>query len=161
FFGGIGGTYATTGYTPVADFLKLIFFKLTHLHYLFITHQAGIRGSALTIVDRATDLLIYGLLFLWGLRLLPEAVNHVRYITRETRWPTVDPVFLVTLWAALALTFYFALPLVHERYATSVVIFAWPALVAEVDRRAKATIWFGLAAICVVSATQSSYHLID
>src|SRR5262249_21629326 len=64
FFGGIGGTYATTGYTPVVDFLKLIFFKLTHLHYLFITHQAGIRGSALTIVDRATDLLIYGLLFL-------------------------------------------------------------------------------------------------
>ena len=40
FFGGIGGTYATAGYTPLADFLKLIFFKLTHMHYLFITHKA-------------------------------------------------------------------------------------------------------------------------
>ena len=40
FFGGIGGTYATAGYTPLADFLKLTFHKLTHMHYLFITHKA-------------------------------------------------------------------------------------------------------------------------
>ena len=41
FFGGIGGTYATAGYTPLADFLKLTFHKLTHMHYLFITHKVG------------------------------------------------------------------------------------------------------------------------
>ena len=45
FFGGIGGTYATEGYTPLADFLKLNFYKLTHVHYLFITHQAGSNGE--------------------------------------------------------------------------------------------------------------------
>ena len=116
FFGGIGGTYATAGYTPLADFLKLIFHKLTHMHYLFITHKARLgelpdRGTALLILDRGTALLIYALLSLWALRILPETVNRLRYAMHETRWPTVDAVFLVALWAAIALAFHFALPL--------------------------------------------------
>ena len=166
FFGGIGGTYATAGYTPLADFLKLIFYKLTHMHYLFITHIAPAgelpdRGTALLILDRGTALLIYALLSLWALRILPEAVDRVRYAMHEMRWPTVDAVFLVTLWAAIALAFHFALPLTEDRYATSVVVFAWPALVAEVERRGKAIIWLGLAVCCAVSLTRSSYHLFE
>lgn len=160
FFGGIGGTYVTAGYTPLADFLKLIFHKLTHMHYLFITHQ---RGTTLWILNRATALLIYGLLFLWVLRLLPEAVSRLRYAIHTRRWPTADAAFLVTLWAAIALVFHFALPIppFNERFATSVVVFAWPALVAEVERRDKATIWLGLAMCCFASLTQSSYRLVD
>ena len=119
------------------------------------------RGTALLILDRGTALLIYALLSLWALRILPEAVNHLRYAMHETRWPTVDAVFLVTLWAAIALAFHFALPLSQDRYATSVVVFAWPALVAEVERRGKAIIWLGLAVCCAVSLTRSSYYLVE
>src|SRR5262249_33980350 len=75
--------------------------------------------------------------------------------------PAVDPVFLLSLWAALALTFHFALPLAHERYSTSVVVFIWPALVAEVLRYSKAIIWPCLAVICVVSLTQGAYRVAE
>ena len=161
FFGGIGGTYATMGYTPLAGFLKLTFDKLTHVHYLLVVHNVGPeilrdRGTALLILDRAQALLIYALLALWALRTLSEA-NRLRHAIHETRWPTVDAVFLVTLWAAIALAFDFALPVHNARYATSIVVFAWPALVAEVERRGKAIIWLGLAACCIVSLTRSSY----
>jgi hypothetical protein len=110
------------------------------------------------MLDRATELLSYALLLLWALRVLPEAVHRVRYITHERRWPTVDAVFLVNLWAAAALAFHFALPLANNRYATSVVVFLWPALVAEVEKRGKAIIWLGLAVVCAGSLTRS-YHL--
>jgi hypothetical protein len=156
FFGGIGGTYATLGYTPLVHFIKLTFNKLTHMHHLFVTYE-----EHPNLLDRGTALLIYALLSLWALRILPEAVNRVRYAIREARWPTVDAVFLVTLWAAIALAFHFALPLTAERYATSVVVFAWPALVAEVEGRRKAIIWLGLAVCCVVSLTRSSYRSFD
>jgi hypothetical protein len=160
FFGGIGGTYATGGYTPLADFLKLTFFKLTHMHYLMNQEppMGDPRGAVFLVLDRATELLIYALLLLWALRVLPEVIHRVRYITHEMRWPTVDAVFLLNLWAAAALAFHFALPLANYRYATSVVVFLWPALVAEVEKRGKAIIWLGLAVVCAGSLTRS-YHL--
>ena len=165
FFGGIGGTYATAGYWPLAHFLKLTYFKLTHMHYLLmhylltpeLSSWENLRGAAFLILDRGTALLIYALLLLWALRILPEAVNRVRYITHEMRWPTVDAVSLVNLWAASALAFYFALPLANDRYATSVVVFLWPALVAEVKRRGKTIIWLGLAVLCAESLIRSYY----
>jgi hypothetical protein len=166
FFSGVGGTNATAGYTPLTDFLKLTFIKLTHLHYLFITHKTlerdwPDRGTVFLILDRGTALLVYALLSLWLFRILPEAINRVRYAMREMRLPIVDEVFLVTLWAACAFAFHFALPLTQDRYATSVVVFAWPALVAEVERRGKAIIWLGLAVLCAVSFTRTSYLLFD
>jgi hypothetical protein len=166
FLGGIGGTRTTAGYAPLADFLKLTFFKLTHLHYLFITHKIPEgewpdRGTTFLILDRGMALLIYLLLFLWVLRILPEAADRVRLAMREMRWPTVDAGFLVTLWAAIALAFHFALPLGEDRYATSVVVFAWPALVAEVEKRGKVIIWVGFTALCVVSLTRTSYSLFE
>jgi hypothetical protein len=164
FFGGIGGTYATAGYTPLADFLRLTLHKLTHLHYLFIAHKTRPgelpdRGTALLILDRGTALLIYAFLCLWALRILPQAVKYFRYAMHETRWPTVDAVFLVALWAAIALAFHFALPLPSPRYATSVVVFAWPALVAEVERRGKAIFRLGLVLCSIASLTQSLYYV--
>jgi hypothetical protein len=166
FFGGIGGTYATAGYTPFADFLRLIFHKLTHLHYVFITHKTRPgelpdRGTALLMLDRGTALLIYALLSLWALHILPEAVKRLRHAMHETHWPTADAILLVALWAVIAWAFHFALPLPEDRYATSVVVFAWPALVAEVERRGKAIIWLGLAVLCAVSLARSSYYLVE
>ena len=113
------------------------------------------------MIRRATDLLIYCVVLLWGLRLIPKAANYLRCVAQGARRLTIEPVLLVFLWAALALTFHFALPLAHERYATSVVVFVWPALVAEVDRRGKAIIWLGLAVICVVSLTQGAYRAVE
>jgi hypothetical protein len=157
FFGGIGGTYATAGYTPLAHFLELTLFKLTHLHYLLALKppMGDPQGAAFLILDRATALLTYVLLSLWALRVLPEAVSHVRSITHELSWPTVDAVSIVNLWAAAALAFHFALPLGQDRYATSVVVFLWPALVAEVERRGKAVIWLCLVVLCAGSLTRS------
>src|SRR5262249_10546270 len=134
--------------------------------YLFITHQVpsgefADRGTARLMLDRATALLIYALLSLWAFRILPEAFDYVSRAVREIRWPIADSVFLVALWAAIALAFHFALPLAEDRYATSVVVFAWPALVAEVARRGKAIIWLGLALLCVVSLTRTSYLLVE
>jgi hypothetical protein len=139
FFGGIGGTYATAGYTPLADFLRLAFHKFTHLNYLLIVHKLRPgklldRGKALLILDRTTALLIYALFSLWALRTLSEA-NRLRHAMHDRRWKTVDAVFLVALWAAIALAFHFTLPISDDRYATSIVVFVWPALVAEVERR--------------------------
>lgn len=157
FFGGIGGTYATARYTPLSEFLKLIFHKLTHLHYLFVVHTQGMpldRGTALIILDRATALIVYALLCLWALRTFTEVARHLRHAAQA--WQA-DAFFLVALWAAFAVAFHLALPLRDDRYATSIVIFAWPALLAEVERRGKAIIWLGLASCCILSLTRGSY----
>jgi hypothetical protein len=171
YFGGIGGTYVTAEYTTLVRFLKLIFDKLYHVHYLFNMHWLFIIqqprqgplhdwGTALKLLDRGTALLIYTLLLLWLLRFLSETANHLRYAMNERRWPNVDAVFLVALWAAIAFAFHFALPVNSERYATSVVVFAWPALVNEVERRGTAIIRLCLGVCCVVSLTQASYTFV-
>jgi hypothetical protein len=167
FFGGIGGTYVTyVTAAPLADFLTLTFQKLTHIDALFVTqHNSFVTETSWPLLDRAirvaTRLLMYALVFLLALRFLLEVVNHLRYAIYERRLPTVDAAFLVLLWAAVAVAFYFALPVQSERYATSLVLFAWPALVAEVERHRKRIIWLGLAVCCVISLARSSYLLID
>ena len=158
FFGGIGGTLATRGYTSLVELLKLALYKLTHVQYLLIAHAHQRPTGLLILLHRGTALLVYALLSLWALRILPEAVNHFRSAMSEKRWPTVDAVLLVALWAVIALAFYVALPLSRERYATSVVVFAWPALVAEVERRGKT---IGVAVCCVMALTWSSYYLVE
>ena len=159
FFGGIGGTYATAGYTPLGDFLALTFQKLTHLDALFVGQHAFATEGHGALLDRAitlgTRLLTYALFSLLALRIMREIANSLRYAMYKRRWPTVDAAFLVALWAAIALAFHFALALSAARYATSVVVFAWPALVAEIDRRRQAVIWLGLAVVCVVSILRS------
>jgi hypothetical protein len=171
FFGGIGGTYATAGYTPVVNFLHLLFHKLTHVHHLFVaryphpvfvlTHQdliAQLRWILRAVVI-GMGLIIYALLFLWALNILPKIVNRLHCAAHERHWPVADAALLVSLWAAFAIAFHFALALPDERYATSVVVFAWPALVAEVEARRKTIIWLGLAFCSVASLTLTSSWL--
>jgi hypothetical protein len=158
FFDGIGGTYATERYTPLGDFLALTFTKLKNLDALFVDQPAwapegpeGLdRGIAL-----GTRLLTYALFSLLAIRIVPEIANHLRYAVYKRRWPTVEAAYLVPLWAAIALAFYFALPMFRPRYATSVVVFAWPALAAEIERRRRVIIWLGLAGFCVVASLRS------
>lgn len=162
FFGGISGSYATAGYTPIPAFLKLTFHKLLHLHYLLATpDELATEGRWIElkrVISIGAGVLVYALLFLWALRILAETTNFVRRVVHGDRPPIADATFLVTVWATLALAFHFAIPLYEERYATSVVVFAWPALVAEVERSKKAIVWFGLA-LCFVMSLVLSSHL--
>src|SRR5262249_259795 len=68
---------------------------------------------------------------------------------------------LIALWAAIALAFHFALPILAERYATTVCLFVWPALVAEAERRRNAIVWFGLAICSIVVLIRSSYYTVE
>jgi hypothetical protein len=164
FFGGIGGTYATAGYTPLGDFLALTFNKLKNLDALFVNQRAFVTEGHGALLDReirlGTRLLIYALFSLLALRIMPEIANRLRYAMYERRWPTVEATFLVPLWAVIALAFHFALAVAWARYATSVVVFACPALVAEIDRRRRAVLWLGLTVFCGV-LTLRSYGFVE
>jgi hypothetical protein len=159
FFGGIGGTYATAGYTPLAAFLALTFEKLKNIDCLFVVRRPFVTEGHEARLDRAiiqgTRLLTYALFSLLALRIMPEIANRLRSVVHERRWPTVEAAYMVSLWAAIALTFHFALAMDTARYATSVVVFAWPALLAEIDRRRQAVLWVGLSALCAVSILRS------
>src|SRR5262249_25445882 len=165
FFGGIGGTYATEGYTTLGDFLALTVQKLIHLDALFVAQRpAPVRGESVSLLDQAitrgTRLLTYALFFLLVISIVREVANSLRYAMSKRHWPTVEAPLLVSLWAVFALAFHFALAMSDPRYATSVVVFAWPALVAEIARRRQAVIWLGLAVVCVV-ATLRSYRYVE
>jgi hypothetical protein len=157
FFGGIGGTYATDQYTPWGDFLAQTFTKLKNLDALVVGQPALVPQGLDRGIALGTRLLTYALFSLLAIRIVAETANHLRYAVYKRRWPTVEAAFLVPLWAAIALAFYFALPLFSTRYATSVVVFAWPALMAEIERRRRAIIWLGVAGFCVVASLRS-YH---
>jgi hypothetical protein len=174
FFDGIGGTYATR-YAPLGNFLTLSFKKLKYLDTLFVSQYppTDFQGLGLesyhhhpadTLLNRAirigTRLLIYALVCLWALRVLRDSVNHLP-ASKEKRWPTADAGYLVAIWAASAIAFHFALPLLAERYATSVVVFTWPAIVAEVERRRNTLLRVGLALCCIVSLIRASYYSIE
>jgi hypothetical protein len=148
-FGGVGNTYATAGYTPVVDFLRMSFHKLKQMNRLFVGYSWHSSGPDL--LGQGTRLLVYMLLSVWTFHILREAVRYGRFVKQNWQWPTVDSLFLVNVWAAIALAFHFALPLYFERYATSLVVFAWPAIVAEAERLRRVTIWVCLAVCCAVS----------
>ena len=157
FFDGIGGTYATARYTPLADYLHLSFQKLTHLDALFIGQNAFATEGQGTyrVVTLGTRLLIYSLFSLLALQFMAEFASRLRHALYKRSWPTADGTFLVSLWAAIALAFHFALALSSARYATSVAVFAWPALVAEIDRRRHAVIWVALALFCMAVSARA------
>ena len=159
FFGGIGGTYATAGYRPLGNFLALTFQKLTHLDALFVGQHAFVTEGHGALLDRAirlgTRLLTYALFSLLALRIVREIANRFRYaMTRGVGRPWTRP-FSSLCGPRLPSRSISHSPCRNARYATSVVVFAWPALVAEIDRRRQAVIWLGLTVLCVVSALRS------
>jgi hypothetical protein len=164
FYGGIGGTYATMGYSPLLEFLKLSGWKLAHLDRLFIMQDIGLTEDRWPNLDRAFRIGTATLLLLvvapWALAGLRAAFDRLSKARRERRWPTADPPLLVTLWATIGLAFYFALPLRAPGYSASAVMFAWPAVVGELARRWKPALWLGIVACFILSLAQTLHFLV-
>ena len=163
FFDGVGGTYATADYMPISAFLKLSALKLRHFHHLFVAQVMAASEWQWPVVDRTirigAALLVILLLTPWVLSSFRIASDLLGRAWRERSLPTVDARFLVTLWAAMALVFYFALALSSPRYAASAVMFAWPAVVGEVARRRSVILRAGLTACLAISLVQTSHRL--
>ena len=163
FFGGIGGTYASPHYTPVADFLAVTGWKLTHFHHLLVSRDYAISGGRWLLLDRAALIGTAGfvplLLAIWvfdaGCKLVPEIAAALR----ERRAIALDDASLPTIWAAAGLGFYFALTLPDLRYATAAVMFLWPVLVAEVLRYHSILLRLGLAACLLISLDRGLHYI--
>jgi len=164
FFGGLGGSYATAGYTPQGAFLALTFEKQRNLDALFVVRSPFVANGQGVLLDWAimqgTRLLTYALFSLLVLRIMRELAKRLRYVMHERHWPSVEAALMVPVWAGIAFAFHFALALSAVRYATSIVVFAWPALVAEIERRRQTLPWFGLTVLCVV-LTLRSYRSVE
>ena len=132
FFGGLGGTYATLEYAPLAGFLSLTLTKLLHLYQLFVSQTPLSLAGDWLGVDRVTrigtGLLVLLFLIMWILNRLRAASGALRLALRTSQWPTAKADSHVTLWAATGLAFYLALALHDARYSASAVMFAWPEL---------------------------------
>ena len=163
FFEGIGGSYATVGYSPFSDFLRLVLWKLTHLHRLFVSQEVFVAEGQGARADRAlmigTYLLLALLFGLWLLSALRMASVSLGRAAREQRWPTLDAAALVSVWTAMALAFHFALALDSPRYASAAVMFGWPAVIGEVVRRRQIVLRAGLVA-CFVLVFARAAHLV-
>ena len=165
FFQGIGGSYATGGYTPITEFLTVVGWKLIHLYRLFVSQETFAAAGPWATVDRVLMLATYSLI---ALLLIPWASAGIRMASarldqsvRGREWPTVDAALLVTIWAALGLAFYFAVPIVSPRYAAAAVMFLWPAVVAEVARRRQRAFYLALAASFVLMLPRTAHLLIS
>jgi len=165
FYGGIGGTYATADYTPVVSFLELTARKLAHLQNVLVSPSVFVAEGRWAPVDRAirmgTALLALALLILWAVYGLRAVVDRIGRALRERLWPTADAALLVTLWAAMGLAFYIALALPTTRYTASAVIFVWPAIVGEVERRREVAFRLALACCFILSLGRTSHVLAE
>ena len=159
FFGGIGGTYATTGYTPVASFLALSARKLVHLHHLFVMQDFALLEENRPLFERVigigSALLVFVLLVTWLAKAVPAVWSSLSRTFRVKASPSVDAPLLVSLWAFLGLASFFALAISSPRYAASSVLFAWPAVVREALRRRSTWLKLSLAACLALSLTRT------
>jgi len=165
FFGGIGGSYATAGYTHVLEFFQLVVWKFEHLNRLFMSQTPIISNGPLAIAERVLMIGAYGLIWLlltlWLLHSARSAIDRVMQVNRTPTWPLADNTLHARLWAALGLAFYFAVPVGPARYATSAMIFVWPTLVSEVARRDKLVLRIALATCFMLSLARLSYFMVE
>jgi hypothetical protein len=163
FFGGIGGTYASPHYAPVADFLAVTGWKLTHFHHLLVSRDYAISGGRWLFLDRAARLgtaaFVPLLLALWLGRAVRTILAEIKEALRERRAVAVDEVSAATVWGTAGLGFYFMLTLPDLRYATGAVMFLWPVLVAEVTRNRNVLLRLGVAA-CFLISVDRGFHSI-
>ena len=163
FYGGIGGGYATGSYSPLADFLRLVGWKVAHLHRLFVSQERlvteGKWAAADWAVMMATHVVVWLLLLVWVLSALGAAAKRLGPAIREGSLPTANPALLVALWATMGFAFHLALTLDSGRYASSAVMFAWPAVVGEATRRRLAVFRLGLA-VCLALSVVRTWPLV-
>ncbi|HKX07778.1 MAG TPA: hypothetical protein VJN67_06265 [Stellaceae bacterium] len=164
FYGGIGGTYATASYSPFLGFLQLAFRKVIHLDRLFITEDVGLTGGSWPTLDRlfriSAALLLASLFLWWAIRALRELSPRFVAAISERQWPAVDARRLAALWAVTGLSLYVVLPVNNPVYATSAVMFAWPAVVAEIWQERRVLLRAGLVACLPLSLMQMTHLLV-
>jgi hypothetical protein len=164
FYGGLGGTYATSGYT-IESFFPLMVWKIEHLQNLFVqqavvTTDAG-WGWTDRIIRFGTLLCVVSLLLLWiadGLRAGWIAIGRS---IRQRRWPAAEPPRLVDVWAAMGIAFYFCLAVFDSRYAASAIVFAWPAIGSTSIRLGGPIARTGLAACLIFSLARTAYFVVE
>jgi hypothetical protein len=158
FYGGIGGGYATAEYALFSDFLGRLAWKLTHINRLLVSQATLFTEGSLGAVDRAFMIVAYILvampLVLWVRDSLIAGTRGLQDILQR-RWPMADPTLLVSLWAAIAFGFYFALALTSVRYSASAAMFMWPAMVSVTVRRQLVALRVGLTAYCLLTAPRA------
>ena len=163
FFGGIGGTYASPHYMPVADFIAVTGWKLTHFHHLLVSRDYAISGARWLFLDRAarvgTAVFVPLLLAVWVFEAARKIVPEIGAAWRERRAIALDDGALATIWTAAGLGFYFALTLPDLRYATAAVMFLWPVLIAVVARYRSILLRLGLAACFLISLDRGLHYI--
>ena len=165
FFGGLGDTYASPHYTPIADFLAVTIWKLTHFHQLLVARDYSVTGGSWLVIDRAARvgaaIVVTLLVIRWGWRSLHAGIAWLGTALRGSGLPTPDDAVLVTLWAAMGLGFYFALTLADLRYGASGVMFLWPAIVAGIVGHKSTWLRLGIGACFILSVQRASHLLIE
>lgn len=165
FFGGLGDTYASPHYTPIAEFLDVTLWKLTHLHQLLVARDYSITGGNWLLIDRAARvgaaIVVTLLVIRWGWRSLRAGIAFLGTALRGSPPPTPDNTALVALWGAMGLAFYFALTLPDLRYGASAAMFLWPAIVGEIVEHKRMWLRLGIAACFILSVQRASHLLIE
>jgi hypothetical protein len=165
FFGGIGDTYVTAEYTPVAKFLVLVGHKVAYLHHLFIQQDNLAGAGGWVALDQAVRvgsvLLLLSLLVAWVIAAIRASCSQLARAVREGRWQAPDTPLLLTLWAAMGLVFYLALAVPSTRYAASAVMFAWPAVLGTVMRRRDRISRLAIVICLVLSLARTGHFLTE
>jgi hypothetical protein len=165
FFGGLGDTYASPHYTPIAEFLDVTIWKLTHLHQLLVARDYSITGGNWLPVDRAARvgaaIVVTLLVIRWGWRSLRAGIALLGTALRGSGLSTSGNAALVALWGVMGLAFYFVLTLPDLRYGASAVMFLWPAIVGEIVEHELMWLRLGLAACFILSVERASHLLIE
>ena len=159
YFGGLGGTYATADYRPIASFLELEVQKLANVHHILIQQHAIAHIGTKVLADRAigiaTALMVLLLLLIWILETAHHTIAQVRQAAQVPDQSKTEGTLLVAFWAVMAFAFYMSLALPSTRYATSVAVFLWPAVVGTIVKHRGRALRLGLVACFVLSLVRT------
>jgi hypothetical protein len=140
-FGGVGGSYATGGYTHLSDVFAIVSDKLLHLFRLFTSQHAFISEGPWASPDRLVALGTYALVLLllvaWAAGWLRSGWQWIGASAQAREWPEAGAGLLVAIWGTMGLAFHLAVPLTSPRYAAAAILFLWPSIVAAVASRGK------------------------
>jgi hypothetical protein len=167
FYSGLGGTYITSPFTSLADAFVRAAATAARLPYLLVnsvdfTVDFKLPGgqNIWEVVDRILHLVTYVILSIPLALLARQSLldAHGTFLRRTTERP-----FLVAIWAGIGICFYLALPFPpypnQQRYVLAVVMFVWPALLAEFVKHRNRVITSALVVCLLLSLLNAEGRL--